>query len=332
MRVNARKSKYFLGREGKIAVIAVLAVAIVILITSLLAFGEPPAASTAPAATAAPAKAAEAPPKAEFVGSEACAACHADQQAKIANTPMGKIMLKTPRTAEEKLGCEGCHGPSSRHLEDPTDKKAHLTFGPKSATSAKEQNQACIKCHDKGAHLWWKGSTHDSRGLTCVKCHKVHTGGDTAELTAPSEQELCFQCHPMRKAQGLKSSHMPLREGKMNCDDCHNPHGSTGPAMLTSNSINENCYRCHAEKRGPVLWEHPPVRENCDNCHEPHGSIRANLLKVKSERLCQRCHSGGRHPSTPHGAKTRYVFNHGCLNCHTAVHGSNNPSGAYFTR
>ena len=33
--------------------------------------------------------------------------------------------------------------------------------------------------------------------------------------------------------------------------------------MLKEASVNDNCYKCHAEKRGPFLWEHPPVRENC---------------------------------------------------------------------
>jgi len=72
----------------------------------------------------------------------------------------------------------------------------------------------------------------------------------------------------------------------MSCDDCHNPHGAltnngnpllNGP-LLKTNTVNETCYQCHAEKRGPWLWEHPPVRESCLNCHSPHGSNQASLL------------------------------------------------------
>jgi DmsE family decaheme c-type cytochrome len=143
---------------------------------------------------------------------------------------------------------------------------------------------------------------------------------------------MCAKCHPGRKAETLRPSHMPLAEGKMTCSDCHNPHGSNGPSMLSSKSINENCYRCHAEKRGPFLWEHPPVTEDCTNCHAPHGSVNPNLLKVRSERLCQRCHISTRHPSQPEGAKTRFVFGHDCLNCHSQIHGSNHPSGEFFLR
>jgi hypothetical protein len=42
--------------------------------------------------------------------------------------------------------------------------------------------------------------------------------------------------------------------------------------------VNEVCYACHAEKRGPLLWEHAPVRENCMNCHNAHGSNHDKLL------------------------------------------------------
>ncbi len=96
-----------------------------------------------------------------------------------------------------------------------------------------------------------------------------------------------------------RSSHMPVREGKVVCTDCHNPHGSFSEALLKTATINEVCYQCHAEKRGPFLWEHPPVRENCLNCHDPHGSNNDFLLKISRPRLCQQCHSGGQHNSNP---------------------------------
>jgi predicted CXXCH cytochrome family protein len=336
------------SRQGKIGAAVLIAVTAAFLLTAgLIAVGD----------NAAPAAPAAAAPKAEYVGSEVCLGCHAEQGGRFADTTMGRVLLKAPRTEMEKRGCEACHGPSSGHLADPTDRKAHIIFGPKSLTPVKDQNQACIQCHDKGNHLWWKGSTHEARGLACNRCHKIHSGGEKTTFNAPpvkpparpragsppkpgpqpaptafTEQQLCAQCHPMRKAQSLRSSHMPVREGKMTCSDCHNPHGSTGPSLLTSNSIDENCYRCHAEKRGPFLWEHPPAKESCDNCHEPHGSMHARLLKLKAERLCQRCHVATRHPGTPHAATTRYVFNHTCLNCHSQIHGSNHPSGEFFLR
>ena len=125
---------------------------------------------------------------------------------------------------------------------------------------------------------------------------------------------------------------MPMREGKMVCSDCHNPHGSTTEALLRENSINENCYKCHAEKRGPFLFEHIPVRENCDNCHEPHGSTNEYLLKIARPRLCGTCHTFDHGPAIANGPGVVQGFAKACANCHTAVHGTNSPSGALLLR
>src|SRR3546814_10429912 len=68
-----------------------------------------------------------------------------------------------------------------------------------------------------------------------------------------------------------RRSHMPLPEGQLSCADCHNPHGTINATLLKTDTVNETCYQCHAEKRGPMLFEHAPVRDSCLNCHTPHG-------------------------------------------------------------
>jgi DmsE family decaheme c-type cytochrome len=136
----------------------------------------------------------------------------------------------------------------------------------------------------------------------------------------------------MRRAQLQRSSHMPYREGKVTCTSCHNPHGSPNPSQLIQNTVNENCYSCHAERRGPFLWEHPPVMENCANCHEAHGSSNPQLLKVRMPRVCDSCHVASRHPTQPQPLSSIKNFNRGCTNCHSLIHGSNHPSGNFFMR
>jgi DmsE family decaheme c-type cytochrome len=109
--------------------------------------------------------------------------------------------------------------------------------------------------------------------------------------------------------------------------------------MLTRNTVNETCYDCHAEKRGPFLWEHAPVREDCTNCHTPHGSNYENLLTARQPWMCQQCHAANFHPSgiysgtgiPPDGADQRMLGKQ-CLNCHSQIHGSNHPSGIRLTR
>jgi predicted CXXCH cytochrome family protein len=60
--------------------------------------------------------------------------------------------------------------------------------------------------------------------------------------------------------------------------------------MVKADSVNDACYSCHADKRGPFVWEHPPVRENCVNCHDAHGSHHDKMLNARMPFLCQRCH------------------------------------------
>jgi DmsE family decaheme c-type cytochrome len=196
-----------------------------------------------------------------------------------------------------------------------------------------EQNNAiCLGCHERGERTYWNGSTHETRGVACTECHTVmRPVSRKAALKTVVEMETCFQCHKDRRAQIFRSAHMPLREGKMTCSNCHNPHGSATEALLKENSINDNCYKCHAEKRGPFLFEHAPVRENCLSCHDPHGSNTEYMLKVSRPRLCAECHGFG-HGSLTNGPRTVETFGRSCQNCHTQIHGSNSPSGALLQR
>jgi DmsE family decaheme c-type cytochrome len=258
--------------------------------------------------------------KGGMVGKDTCATCHED---------VSKAFEATPH-AQSALGCEGCHGPGQAHVDGGGDKTKIAKI---SALPPAEQSDACLKCHAKGQQAHWSGSTHDSRKVSCISCHETHPKGAVPKsLLSKPQTELCVSCHPKRRAQLYRSGHMPMREGKMECSSCHNPHGTVSEGMLVQNSINENCYACHAEKRGPFVWEHAPVREDCTTCHDAHGSVNSYMLKVKQPILCQPCHIANRHPSTPHFAKDQYSWNHGCLNCHPMIHGSNHPSGARFLR
>jgi DmsE family decaheme c-type cytochrome len=185
--------------------------------------------------------------------------------------------------------------------------------------------------------VFWSGSAHDARDVSCTGCHRVMTNHSaTAQLAKATEIETCGTCHLQKRAQQMRSSHMPLREGKMSCTSCHNPHGTISQALLKEASINDSCFTCHAEKRGPFLWEHAPVVESCVTCHDPHGSNHERMLKTAKPRLCQQCHVETRHPTRPYGREAasnfKYVLGRGCVNCHVNIHGSNHPSGQAFTR
>ena len=271
-----------------------------------------------------------------FVGSNKCMTCHAAVAAEFSATLMGRIGKTTRKGTME---CENCHGPGSKHVAAGGGRGVGGINGFRATDGAEIEanNAVCLTCHEKGERTAWKGSTHDTRGLACTNCHTVMRNVTPKnQLAKVSELEVCFQCHKDRRAQLYRSSHMPLREGKMVCSDCHNPHGSVNgtDALIREASINDNCYKCHAEKRGPFLWEHSPVREDCLNCHDAHGSTNEYLLKIQRPKLCAECHGFDHGSPIGSGTQPQYHFSFykGCGNCHVKIHGSNHPSGRYFER
>jgi DmsE family decaheme c-type cytochrome len=284
--------------------------------------------------------------------SKACIKCHdaedlpdmsrsAHAQASDARTP----------------GCVTCHGSSPTHVNRPAGVKERprpdRVFTKGTATPASERNAACLGCHQKDAkRALWGGSQHETADLACSSCHKVHTNHDKV-LTKTTQTDTCISCHKEQRAQLAKPSHHPVPEGKMGCSDCHNVHGSAGPKLARRDSVNATCYTCHAEKRGPFVHSHEPVSEDCATCHNPHGSNVASMLKSRPPMLCQQCHTphvaggvgavGGQRgvfpPAVFPGQLSSAITNttggknvvniwqgRSCLNCHTQVHGSNNPS------
>lgn len=272
--------------------------------------------------------------EATFVGSQVCLGCHVAQAAAFNQTLMGRV-FRNPRNAQERANCETCHGPGSLHVKAGGGRGVGgiISFRLDDNSRTIEQNNAiCLTCHERGDRTYWKGSPHETREVACANCHQVMQRVSVKfQLAKGTELETCFQCHKDIRTAALRSAHMPLREGKMTCSDCHNPHGSVTDKLLKEVSINEVCYKCHAEKRGPFLYEHPPVRENCLNCHNPHGTNNEAMLNVARPRLCQQCHTLGSH-AQPGNPFSRFSISASCANCHSQVHGSNNPSGARFQR
>jgi DmsE family decaheme c-type cytochrome len=278
---------------------------------------------------AAPAPTPQAPlVQASYVGSKVCLGCHSEQAHLFSHTLMGRLQT------QGKMQCETCHGPGSEHVRLGGGRGVGGIISFRSddtSHSAADNNRICLGCHERGDRTNWHGSVHEVRGLMCTSCHTVMKDVSRKNnLKTAWEPDTCFQCHKDRRAQMFRSAHMPMREGKIVCSDCHNPHGSFTEALLKKDSINDVCYTCHAEKRGPFLFEHAPVRENCDNCHDPHGSVNEASLKLSRPRLCFECHGFGHGQTT--GLNSAFTMGRACLNCHTAIHGSNSPAGFFLQR
>jgi DmsE family decaheme c-type cytochrome len=275
-------------------------------------------------------------PDARAVGEKTCIACHQLEADHFTHTLHALGLHAANRSDPTIPVCEACHGPGSEHAAKPQVKGLIIGYTRNSGTPIATQTATCLSCHGGGARDLWAGSVHQRNDLSCSDCHnpmaKFSVEGSMAKA---SISDTCARCHKDVRLQFDRRSHMPLSEGQMSCDDCHNPHGSLTAPLLKTNTVNETCYQCHAEKRGPFLFEHAPVRESCLNCHTPHGSNQSALLVAPVPTLCQQCHTNFLHPND---LQTRQaigtginpderVMGRGCLTCHANIHGSNAPSG-----
>lgn len=278
-------------------------------------------------------------------GDAKCAACHNEGMSPQV-LAIGKTRHGT--TADSRTPtCTSCHGASEKHMAEggcsDTASCQDVMFGGKNKSTSEDRNKMCQSCHQRdGQRSHWEGSIHQLRGIACTDCHKLHSAEDKV-LDKRTQPEVCYTCHKQQRAEMSKPSHHPVPEGKMACSDCHNAHGTAGPKLMTRDSVNATCYTCHMEKRGPFVHSHQPVDEDCATCHNAHGTTAESMLKTRAPFLCQSCH-------TPHGAFPPAVAAAGaspvppgwwdgstitqgrsCMNCHTEIHGSNNPSTASQT-
>jgi DmsE family decaheme c-type cytochrome len=283
---------------------------------------------------------------ADAEASEKCLMCHEDQANSMRRS------VHSVATDARTPTCVSCHGPSEKHAEDPTAAKPSYLYRGETALSNGEASGVCLACHSKSRQLLlWAGSTHPESGVACSGCHKLHVEKDKV-FNKAAQPTVCYTCHKEQRIQANRPWRHPIQEGKMTCSDCHAVHGSAGPKLAKRDTVNTTCYTCHAEKRGPFVQNHQPVAENCSSCHSPHGSNIAAMLNARDPILCNQCHTphvaggvgavGGQPGVFPPPAGSQTVpavtplsggintvnlwQGRSCLNCHTQIHGSNNPS------
>lgn len=267
-----------------------------------------------------------------------CLDCHGDDAQAQTLVHRAHGQSADPRLPGGDALCQTCHGSSDAHRGQPRSASPDRVFGKNSSLSAEDRAGVCTGCHTGGHQKSWAISEHAAAEVACDSCHKIHASEDPVQQRL-TQALVCMDCHVEQKANALKFSRHPIKEGIVACSDCHDPHGGKGPSMLVEATVNETCYQCHAEKRGPLLFEHEPVQDDCTNCHTPHGSVNDNMLVTRPPLLCQQCHIASRHPGQNRitqaqlaagGIGDLRLAGKSCLNCHGQVHGTNHPGGMTF--
>jgi len=282
--------------------------------------------------------AADSPQTGSAPGNESCLMCHS-QLAAGSSSHRAHGLGPDPRGSQATVGCISCHGPSAEHAAGPRNPPT-ITFpkgtGTEGADDGTGGDSACLSCHSDGTTSHWAFGEHSAAGVGCASCHSIHTASDPVQERG-GQFQVCTSCHQREKMEQMTFSRHPLKEGQVQCSDCHAPHGGSALNDLTAATLNDTCDQCHVDKRGPFLFEHEPVQDDCGHCHLPHASVNDHLLKARQPMLCQQCHIASRHPGTVYDSarlmqRDINIIGQSCTNCHSQVHGGNQPANSTFRR
>jgi DmsE family decaheme c-type cytochrome len=237
-----------------------------------------------------------------------CLTCHSGGQ---------RMYWESSIHQTNKLGCSDCHNPMARFSANGALKKASIT-------------EVCQSCHQQQrAEFRKKSHMPVPEGkMTCEDCHNPHGSSTKRLLKADSVNELCYTCHAEKRGPFIWE-HAPVRE---NCLNCHQQHGSNNDKLLVQTRP-FLCSGCHSTTgaMGHLVWgdntlgsvvNGDPTSLGQNNSGQQNNTAFNAVNTVNGTAL-----TGG---ATSLASKR--MTGRSCQNCHSQIHGSNNPGGARFQR
>ena len=269
-----------------------------------------------------------------YAGNTKCIACHKRYGEEGRGSLYALYALSQAILVPQRRGCEGCHGPGSKHADGQVD----AITNPRKLTKM-GQADLCFSCHavteragDPVVHFPGHSGSH----VSCLNCHRIHAPAAEHNLKE-TPNRLCMSCHRDVAAEFLRRSRHEVRieepttlsvleGGKMKCIDCHLPWNRRRDPTGVEPTV-ETCQGCHADTRGPFVFSHDAgsaeLSKGCTTCHQPHGSPNRHLLNASGRGLCLGCHTDfsiGHFPGPTCST----------MGCHQDIHGSN--TNAFLVR
>jgi predicted CXXCH cytochrome family protein len=156
--------------------------------------------------------------------------------------------MSREKRVESGISCEVCHGPASKHIDNP-ESKLYLA----SLSDPVRQNEICLQCHmrNRDKRLDTKTMAEifgDARDYPLgYEAGKALVEYKKPAPFVPGKETKEFYANGMGKknrTQGNEFVHsMKARHG-ITCINCHNPH--TLEPTAQKNSENELCMKCHS--------------------------------------------------------------------------------------
>jgi predicted CXXCH cytochrome family protein len=221
-----------------------------------------------------------------------CAACHATGVELEFNDTSGEWMASY---SELGIGCEGCHGPGSLHVDPPDgEERADYIWNPVDSTT-------CGNCHNRGAGVGVVGGKTTGYPLNAAG-DPIRPGDDLADY---------FVMAPGYHGDGETSA----KHRQQYPDYITHGHSSSLSTIQENDHGADYCLPCHStDFRLAEEGEEPTLEtaENdieCSACHASHGSDIDHDLRLPQTEICTQCHeTGDTQPgSTPHHPQKEMV-------------------------
>ncbi|HFU77145.1 MAG TPA: hypothetical protein ENK68_01415, partial [Epsilonproteobacteria bacterium] len=209
--------------------------------------------------------------------------------------------MATGQRVERAIACESCHGPGSKHVEDPDNPVFKASISDPIRT-----NEVCLQCHmrnrDKrietqhatAADLWMNAKDYPDgyvpgKALVNYKLPAPFAlGKETKEFWANGSAK-------KNRAQGNEYIHDTMYKHGITCINCHNPHKLSNTAKKPEG--NDACMKCHSF--GSIIGPHQNTLEDhthhktnskgslCIECHMPKTGkhTEKSPLTVRSHRF-----------------------------------------------
>jgi hypothetical protein len=195
-----------------------------------------------------------------------CLFCHANR------VPVGQgpqNYFEGPIYDGQGIGCERCHGPGERHVQNPGRRDpatgADLTIVNPRHLEPHLREAVCEQCHLQGEiRLLRRGrGLFDFRpGLPLEQFWAVYVWG-----RGPGEQDRAVN----HVEQIYASRCSQASAGRMGCSSCHDPHVAVGPPQRVSH-YRGRCLACHQEQScglPPAQRRQTRPDDSCIDCHMP---------------------------------------------------------------
>ncbi|MBA1437576.1 MAG: hypothetical protein FAF05_01090, partial [Epsilonproteobacteria bacterium] len=189
--------------------------------------------------------------------------------------------MATQKRVESGIACEACHGPGSKHVQDPDAKMYQADMH-----DPVRQNEVCLQCHMRNRDYRLKDHNISEIYGDARDYPLGYKAGDALakyKLPAPfvmGKETKEFYANGMGKknrTQGNEFVHSIKGRHGITCINCHSPHSLQPTAE--HNSGNKLCMKCHSfgSPIGPHqkdLTEHTHHKADskgslCVECHMP---------------------------------------------------------------